>query len=160
MAEFRAQVLGDERLQEELLALDPGAFARQASAIAVRAGWSVTPAEIDAAVRDARRGLVDTMGLTPAEVGRWTPIRVHDDGGEPVVDWCHMAGIDFTEPFLDETVQRALRHPFRLLFRHLTPIGGLEALVAGKPGLPIAGNPPARFPVRIDPRQPGARRTA
>jgi hypothetical protein len=79
------------------------------------------------------------MGLTAAEIGRWTPIRVHDADGEPVIDWCQMAGIEFTEPFLDETVQRALRHPFRLLFRHQTPLDGLDALVAGKPGLPIAG---------------------
>jgi hypothetical protein len=79
------------------------------------------------------------MGLTAAEVGRWTPIRVHDGGDEPVIDWCQMAGIDFAEPFLDETVQRAFRHPFRLLFRHESPLGGLEALVAGKRGLPIAG---------------------
>jgi len=66
-------------------------------------------------------------------------MRVYDAGGEPVVDWCHMAGIDFTDPFLDETVQRALRHPFRLLFRHQTPIGALDALLADRPGLPIAG---------------------
>ena len=35
-----------------------------------------------------------------------------------------MSGIDFTDPFLDETVQRALRHPFRMLFRHQTPLAG------------------------------------
>ncbi len=79
------------------------------------------------------------MGLTPADVGRWTPIRIHDVDGEPVIDWCHMSGIDFTDPFLDETVQRALRHPFRLLFRHQTPLRRLDALVAGNPGLPTAG---------------------
>ena len=50
-----------------------------------------------------------------------------------------MSGIDFTDPFLDETVQRALRHPFRMLFRHQTPLRGLDALVAGNPGLPTAG---------------------
>ena len=79
------------------------------------------------------------MGLTAAEVGRWIPIRIHDVDGESFIDWCHMSGIDFTDPFLDETVQRALRHPFRLLFRHQTPLRGLDALVAGNPGLPTAG---------------------
>jgi hypothetical protein len=79
------------------------------------------------------------MGLTAPEVGRWTPIRVHDTAGESLVDWCHTAGIDFTDPFFDETVQRALRHPFRLLFRHQTPIHHLGPLLAETPGLPIAG---------------------
>jgi len=79
------------------------------------------------------------MGLTAAEVGRWTPIRIHDADGEPFIDWCHMAGIDFSDPFLDETVQRALRHPFRLLFRHRTPLRELEALIAENPGLPTVG---------------------
>jgi hypothetical protein len=79
------------------------------------------------------------MGLTAPDVGRWTPIRVHDGAGEPLVDWCHTAGIDFTDPFFDETVQRGFRHPFRLLFRHQTPIDHLDALLAATPGLPIAG---------------------
>ena len=100
------------------------------------------------------------MGLTAAEVGRWIPIRIHDPDGEPLIDWCHMSGIDFTDPFLDETVQRALRHPFRLLFRHQTPLRGLDALVAGNPGLPIARDHPARFSVWIDAHQPGIRRAA
>jgi hypothetical protein len=55
MAGFGAHVLGDERLQGELLALDPVVFAQQASAIADREGWTVTPAEIDDALRAARR---------------------------------------------------------------------------------------------------------
>jgi hypothetical protein len=48
-------VLGDELLQGELLALDPVAFAERASVIAAREGWTVTPAEIDDALRAARR---------------------------------------------------------------------------------------------------------
>jgi hypothetical protein len=52
---FRAQVLGDERLQAELLALDPAEFADGASAIAAREGWAVSFAEIDVAVDEARR---------------------------------------------------------------------------------------------------------
>ena len=55
MAGFRAQVLGDERLQQELLALDPVTFAESASAVAVREGWSLTPADVEAAVGQARR---------------------------------------------------------------------------------------------------------
>jgi hypothetical protein len=79
------------------------------------------------------------MGLTPPELPRWTPIRVHGEGPEPVADWAHLGGIPFDEPFLDETVQQALRHPFRLLFRHETDLVELEALVAESPGLPVSG---------------------
>jgi len=52
-------VLDDERLQEELLAVDPGLFAEQASAIAAREGWSVSPAELDDALRAARRAWLE-----------------------------------------------------------------------------------------------------
>jgi hypothetical protein len=52
---FRAQVLGDQRLQAELLALDPAEFAGGASVIAAREGWAVSAAEIDDAVGEARR---------------------------------------------------------------------------------------------------------
>ena len=55
VAGFRVHVLGDQRLQHVLLALDPVTFAEHASAIAAREGWTVTPAEIDEAVRQARR---------------------------------------------------------------------------------------------------------
>jgi hypothetical protein len=55
MAGFRAQVLDDGRLQDELLAIDPGVFAQEASAIAAREGWTVSPAELDDALRAARR---------------------------------------------------------------------------------------------------------
>jgi hypothetical protein len=52
---FQAQVLGDQQLQDELLALDPAEFTGGASAIAAREGWAVSAAEIDEAVGEARR---------------------------------------------------------------------------------------------------------
>ena len=55
MAGFRAQVLDDGRLQDELLAIDPGVFAQKVSAIAAREGWTVSPAELDDALRSALR---------------------------------------------------------------------------------------------------------
>jgi gluconate kinase len=56
----------------------------------------------------------------------WTPIHVGWDEGSPVVDWCHTAGVPFDDPFFSQTVERCLRHPFRLLFR---PRTGIDALV-------------------------------
>lgn len=69
----------------------------------------------------------------------WTPVRIGWQDGRPVVDWCHTEGVAFTEPFFDETIQRCLRHPFRLLFRHQTPIEQVGRFVDGHPGLPPAG---------------------
>jgi len=80
------------------------------------------------------------MDLTPdVDLRGWTPIHVAWRGGRPVVDWCHTEGVDFTEPFFTETVQRCLQHPFRLLFRHETTIERVGRHVAEHPGLPPAG---------------------
>jgi hypothetical protein len=73
---------------------------------------------------------------TPAEtLDGWMPIRVHERG-EPVVEWCWMDGVTFSEPFFTDTVELALRRPFRLLFRQETPIASLDRL---DPGLRPSG---------------------
>lgn len=69
----------------------------------------------------------------------WTPIRVTWDGPAPAVDWCHTEGVIFGEPFFAETVDRCLRHPFRLLFRHRTDLDALCRAVDDQPGLPPCG---------------------
>jgi hypothetical protein len=80
------------------------------------------------------------MDLKPdADLRGWTPIRVDWRDGRPVVDWCHTEGVVFTEPFFAETVERCLRHPFRLLFRHETTIEVMGRHVTEHPGLPPAG---------------------
>ena len=73
------------------------------------------------------------------DLSRWTPIRLTWQAGEPVVDWCHTEGVAFDEPFFAETVDRCLRHPFRLLFRHRTDLDALCRAVDDQPGLPPAG---------------------
>ena len=80
------------------------------------------------------------MDLTPGpDLVGWTPIRLDWEDGRPTVDWCHTAGLDFTEPFFHETVERCFRHPYRLLFRHRTGMEEVGHLVASKPGLAPAG---------------------
>ena len=70
-----------------------------------------------------------------ATLDGWTPIRVHQRPA-PVVEWCWMDGATFDEPFFVQTVERALRSPFSLLFRHETPIAALDAI---EPGLGPSG---------------------
>src|SRR5438552_3167636 len=89
-------------------------------------------------VGDGRGGAVGVAGGPPGLAGAvgvtcpprpraddlegWTPIRVEWRDGAPWVDWCHTTGIEFNDPFFDQTVERCLRHPYRLAFRRLTPI--------------------------------------
>ena len=75
--------------------------------------------------------------MSPAalDLDGWTPIRVHWRD-EPVVEWCWMEGMTFSEPSFVGTVERAFRTPFRLLFRRETPIDALGEL---EPGLEPSG---------------------
>lgn len=43
-----------------------------------------------------------------------------------MADWCWLGDLRFTDPFFDQTIARALRRPFSLLFRHQTPLAVLE----------------------------------
>jgi hypothetical protein len=54
-----------------------------------------------------------------------------------MVDWCWLGDIRFTDPFFDQTITRALRRPFSLLFRHQTPLAALDQ--AGNGGERPAG---------------------
>jgi hypothetical protein len=56
----------------------------------------------------------------------WVPIRVYEEAGEPYVDWCHLGDERFTEPFFDGTIDRCMRVPFNLTFRHQTPLHSLD----------------------------------
>ncbi|WP_426752657.1 sulfotransferase family protein [Myxococcus sp. Y35] len=69
----------------------------------------------------------------------WVPARIHVDVDRLRVDWCHLGAQRFTDPFFDETLERRLRHPFALLFRHQTSMEELVARHARQPGLPVRG---------------------
>lgn len=77
------------------------------------------------------------VGVT--DLTGWTPIRVGVEGGQPVVDWCWTDGVAFDDPFFDQTVERCLRDPYRLLFRRQTPIDVLGEWAQASPGVPLAG---------------------
>jgi hypothetical protein len=88
----------------------------------------------------------DPTGLRTTALGTeepppagWTPIGFAWRDGAPVVDWCHTEGVRFDDPFFAETVERCLRHPFRLLFRRRTGIAALAAAAELRPGLPPSG---------------------
>jgi hypothetical protein len=81
------------------------------------------------------------MGLTaaPHQLAGWTPIEVRWNGSRSVVRWCFTDGVEFTDPFFDQTIERCLRDPFRLLFWRETDISALGELASLSPGLTPCG---------------------
>jgi len=79
------------------------------------------------------------MDRHPAQLDGWFPIRLYWQASQVMLDWCYLGDLRFTEPFFEQTVAAALRHPFAAVFRHQTPIELLEELDAQRPGVPLAG---------------------
>jgi gluconate kinase len=69
----------------------------------------------------------------------WLPVRIYQRENELFADWCYMGDERFVQPFFDETIERRLRQPFNLLFRHQTSIKFLGELYEQNPGLPPNG---------------------
>jgi gluconate kinase len=79
------------------------------------------------------------MTLDATRLDGWAPIRVYPEAGQLRVDWCHLGDTRFHEPFFNDTIERRLRHPFALLFRHQTSFDVLLERRAHRPGLPVRG---------------------
>ncbi|HEX8088949.1 MAG TPA: sulfotransferase family protein, partial [Blastocatellia bacterium] len=69
----------------------------------------------------------------------WIPVRLYWEQSSPIVDWCYVGERRFTDPFFDQTIERCMRHPFNVLFRHQTPIDALCQYHEERPGLPPTG---------------------
>ncbi len=55
--------------------------------------------------------------MSIAHSAEWVPALVRPTQAGPAVDWCHLGGAGFTDPFFEQTIDRAMRHPFNLLLR-------------------------------------------
>lgn len=73
--------------------------------------------------------------MSDPELDGWMPIRLYWQQAQPTVDWCYVGDERFTDPFFDQTIERRLRHPFNLLFRHQTPVEALIKKQTLHPGL-------------------------
>lgn len=69
----------------------------------------------------------------------WVPIRFYWEQNAAFVDWAYVGNERFTEPFFSETIERCLRNPANLLFRHQTPIETLAEWREASPGLTPKG---------------------
>ena len=77
--------------------------------------------------------------MNTAHLVGWTPMRILWRDARPVVEWCHLDEGRFTQPFFEQTIMRAVPHPFNQLFRHQTPIDALGELHAVHPGIAPTG---------------------
>lgn len=77
--------------------------------------------------------------IDPAQLDGWVPFRLDWKPQQPTVDWCYVGEDKFTAPFFTDTIDRCLRRPFNLLFRHQTPIVALESFRTTRPGLTPSG---------------------
>ena len=74
---------------------------------------------------------VDWSAMSPQLAGR--------DAVEPLVDWCRVGARRFVEPFFGQTIEKCLREPFSLLFRHQTSLEVLVEWQRARPGLQPSG---------------------
>lgn len=79
--------------------------------------------------------MVGAMGLTELYDG-WVPIRLSATADAIDVDWCYMSGLPAEDEFFDQTVERCLRRPGRLLFRRHTGADVLRSLATTSPRRP------------------------
>lgn len=79
------------------------------------------------------------MSARSRSLAGWTPTKVEWIDGCPVVRWYFTDGVDFGDPFFEQTIGRCLRDPFRLLFWRETDMQALAELADRDPGLPPAG---------------------
>jgi hypothetical protein len=77
--------------------------------------------------------------MNTARLVGWTPMRILWRDARPVVEWCHLNQERFKESFFEQTIGRAVQHPFNQLFRHQTHIDALGELQDLNPGLPPTG---------------------
>jgi hypothetical protein len=76
------------------------------------------------------------MDRVSAFGAEWIPARIRWTEAGPMVDWCHLGDLRFTDPFFAQTINRAMAHPFNLLFQRSSP---LETLSEQVPELRPAG---------------------
>jgi hypothetical protein len=81
------------------------------------------------------------MGVTERSqaLQGWTPTAVRWAGAQTAIRWCFTDGIEFTDPFFDQTIDRCLRDPFRLLFWRETGFEALAEFASASPGLRPTG---------------------
>lgn len=69
----------------------------------------------------------------------WVPVRLAPGDDGPRIQWCEVGDVAFSDPFFEQTIERCLRDPLRLLLMQWTGAEALAEFVAGNPGVAPAG---------------------
>ena len=69
----------------------------------------------------------------------WVPAAIRWNDAAAMVEWCHLGDLRLIDPFFEQTVDRAMRQPFNLLFSHRTPLDALADDSGETPELNLAG---------------------
>jgi len=139
---FRSLVLHNTALQRTLHHTDVEGFADAAIAAAAAGGITLTADDLRSALTPDPIG-VSRWEAFPVErtewpSGDWRPIRLATVDGRTCVNWAHFADADPHESFYEESIRRALAHPFNRIFRCRMPVSdfvsGARAALVAPPG--------------------------
>ena len=143
LARFRAAVLDDPALQEELCRpIHADAFAALAVEVGARNGLRFGPQDVHAALWAAALARDDAPRQNRHAVAPppgWLPVEARDRGVGLELDWVYFGATPLREPFYRDSAQRQLRKPFNRLFRLSTPIDALESRQGAHPELKPSG---------------------
>lgn len=150
---FHASVLDDETRLTRLLATpDSSAFHAVALTLAVELGIALAPEQIARATAEARQArFLRYSGLTSSprppnerdapRSPNWLPIQLHaaTASTSAAVEWAFFGDLALTDPFFEQSIGAALRHPASLLFRRHTSLDALQPPADSEPDLAPAG---------------------
>jgi hypothetical protein len=115
--DFRRHVLMAPQLMDQLQSVENKAcFVEKAIELGRALNFDFHDGDMRAAWR------CDPLPAALPSAPGWTPVRVSFPDGRPVAQWVYTGARRFTEPFFEDSVRVALRHPFARLFRIAAPL--------------------------------------
>jgi len=118
---FRELVLSEDALQEDLGTIeDVAAFAARASLLAGQRGIAISADDLKTHLRDdpiglSRRSPMPLRAEPPQD--NWLPIHIAIFAQQITIDWAYFGAQRFADPFFEESIRIALRHPLNRLVK-------------------------------------------
>ena len=123
-AEFHDLVVESPELRQKLLsAEDRHELLRRAVELGSEMGFRFTEADVGSSIR---REKPEPTGSPEG----WTPVKVFFRDRTAWAEWIWAGAMRFTEPFFDDSVRIARRHPFTAVFRREMPLEVAERIPA------------------------------
>lgn len=144
LGQFTALVMADEALADSLCqTVDTERFFDLVMHSAGARGLALAAETVRAQLRPDLLGLARwairpaTESVWPSK--HWLPIQVSALGDQLYVDWAHFGAQALTEPFFEDSIRRALSHPFNRMFRYRMTLGDFMKQAAGAQSLAPSG---------------------